>query len=153
TESNVVHELINSVLRHIESSQANILLVDEYAQKVNMAEDSRSELIMDEFMRIFLSIAGKDKIMSDDTVKNYSTKSPVHSLVILFCYIKLFYFTDGMAISYLSFFISRRSKSNERTDEALRCNSSATSLGSNGCDIIYYSHCRGGSILWHCIVR
>src|SRR5699024_9060229 len=49
TESNVVHELINSVMRHIESSQANILLVDEYAKKVNMDEDTRSELIMDEF--------------------------------------------------------------------------------------------------------
>lgn len=82
TESNVVHELINSVMRHIESSQANILLVDEYAQKVNMDEDTRSELIMDEFMRTFLSIAGKDKIMSEDTVKNYSTTSPVHYFVI-----------------------------------------------------------------------
>lgn len=32
-ESNVVHELINSVMRHIESSQANILLVNEYAKR------------------------------------------------------------------------------------------------------------------------
>jgi len=82
TESNIVHELINSVMRHIESSQANILLVDEYAKKVNMDEETRSELIMDEFMRTFLSIAGKDKIISEDTVKNYSTTSPVHYFVI-----------------------------------------------------------------------
>src|SRR5699024_4470357 len=60
----------------------NILLVNEYAQKVNMDEETRSELIMDEFMRTFLSIAGKDKIMSEDTVKNYSTTSPVHYFVI-----------------------------------------------------------------------
>ncbi len=81
-ESNVVHELINSVMRHIESSQANILLVNEYAKKVNMDDKTRSELVMDEFMRTFLSVAGKDKIISEDTVKNYSTSSPIHYFVL-----------------------------------------------------------------------
>lgn len=81
-ESNVVHELINSVMRHIESSQANILLVNEYAKKVNMDDDTRSELVMDEFMRTFLSVAGKDKIILEDTVKNYSTSSPVHYFIL-----------------------------------------------------------------------
>lgn len=81
-ESNVVHELINSVMRHIESSQANILLVNEYAKKVNMDDEVRSELVMDEFMRTFLSVAGKDKIISEDTVKNYSTSSPLHYFVL-----------------------------------------------------------------------
>lgn len=81
-ESNVVHELINSVMRHIESSQANILLVNEYAKKVNMDDEARSELVMDEFMRTFLSVAGKDKIISEDTVKNYSTSSPLHYFVL-----------------------------------------------------------------------
>src|SRR5699024_800099 len=64
TESNVVHELINSVMRHIESSQASILLVDGYAQKVHMEEATRSELIRDELMRTLLSTAGNDQIMS-----------------------------------------------------------------------------------------
>src|SRR5690625_6733268 len=40
-ESNVVHELINSVMRHIETSQANILLVNEYAKKVDMDDEIR----------------------------------------------------------------------------------------------------------------
>ena len=77
-ESNVVHELIHSVMRHIESSQANILLVNEYAKKVEMDDGMRSELIMDEFMKALMSVAGKDKIISEDTVKNNSTTSPIH---------------------------------------------------------------------------
>lgn len=76
-ESNVVHELINSVMRYIETSQANILLVNEYAKKVDMPSEVRSELVMDEFMRTFMSIAGKDKIISESTVNNYSTSSPL----------------------------------------------------------------------------
>lgn len=77
-ESNVVHELINSVMRHIETSQANILLVNEYAKKVDMDNETRSELVMNEFMRTLLSVAGKDKVISEDTVNNYSTTSPLH---------------------------------------------------------------------------
>src|SRR5699024_5770533 len=79
-ESNVVHELINSVMRHIESSQANILLVNEYAKKVEMDDGMRSELIMDEFMKALMSVAGKDKIISEDTVKN---TPPLHQSIIL----------------------------------------------------------------------
>src|SRR5690625_1487642 len=81
-ESNVVHELINSVMRHIETSQANILLVNEYAKKVDMDDEIRSELVMDEFMRTLLSVAGKDKIISEDTVQNYSTTSPSHYFML-----------------------------------------------------------------------
>lgn len=81
-ESNVVHELINSVMRHIETSQANILLVNEYAKKVDMDDNTRSELVMDEFMRTLLSVAGKDKIITEDTVENYSTTSPLHYFVL-----------------------------------------------------------------------
>lgn len=81
-ESNVVHELINSVMRHIETSQANILLVNEYAKKVDMDDETRSELVMDEFMRTLFSVAGKDKVISEDTVENYSTTSPVHYFML-----------------------------------------------------------------------
>lgn len=81
-ESNVVHELINSVMRHIETSQANILLVNEYAKKVDMDDEIRSGLVMDEFMRTLLSVAGKDKIISEDTVQNYSTTSPSHYFML-----------------------------------------------------------------------
>lgn len=81
-ESNVVHELINSVMRHIETSQANILLVNEYAQKVDMPDHIRSDLVMDEFMRTFLSIAGKDKIISEQTINHYSSTSPLEYFVL-----------------------------------------------------------------------
>lgn len=110
-ESNVVHELINSVMRHIESSQANILLVNEYAQKVNMDEDTRSELIMDEFMRTFLSVAGKDKIISEDTVKNYSTTSPVDYFVLSSFFILL---TAWLLVVYHFLYREEASRMKER---------------------------------------
>src|SRR5690625_5835475 len=86
-ESNVVHELINSVMRHVDTSQANILLVNEYAKRVDMDDETRSELVMDEFMRTLFSVAGKDKVISEDTVENYSTTSPVQYSMISITFI------------------------------------------------------------------
>lgn len=77
TESYIIYELLNSVMRHITTSQANILLINEYAKKTPMSDTLRSELISEEFMRSFLSVLGKDKIIAEHSVENIATASPV----------------------------------------------------------------------------
>lgn len=75
-ESNIIHELINSVMRHIQTAQANILLINEYAQQTPMDESTRSKLIIDEFMSSFMSILGRETMISEQTVENIATSSP-----------------------------------------------------------------------------
>src|SRR5690625_2100228 len=75
TESHIIYELINSIMRHIQTAQANILLINEYAQKTTMDEKMRSELVMNEFMSSLMSILGREKIVSEQTVENIATSS------------------------------------------------------------------------------
>lgn len=75
-ESNIVHELINSVMRHIQTAQANILLINEYARKTQMDDETRSELIISEFMSSLMSILGRETILTEQTVENIATSSP-----------------------------------------------------------------------------
>jgi len=76
TESNIIHELINSVMRHIQTAQANILLINEYARLTPMDDETRSELIINEFMSSFMSILGRETILSERTIENIATSSP-----------------------------------------------------------------------------
>lgn len=75
TESHIIYELINSVMRHIQTAQANILLINHYAQQTTMDEQTRSELIMNEFMSSLMSILGRETIISEQTVENIATSS------------------------------------------------------------------------------
>lgn len=87
-DSNVIYQLVDSFMRHIRTSQANILLVNEYAKKLPMSDAERSDLVMDEFIKTFLNVAGKDRLITEEKVENQTTSSPVKFFII-----SLFYLT------------------------------------------------------------
>ncbi|HLQ73061.1 MAG TPA: ABC transporter permease [Bacillota bacterium] len=86
-DSQVVYQLVNSFMRHIRTSQANILLVNEYGKELPITDEERSDLVFDEFIKTFINIASKDKIVTEHTVENKSTSSPVQFFIISLFYI------------------------------------------------------------------
>ncbi|MEJ8778008.1 ABC transporter permease [Pseudogracilibacillus sp. ICA-222130] len=74
-ESIVVKEIVDSVMRHINTSQANILLINHYAKKFIDDKEVRNEFLFEQFMSFFMYALSKDKIVSTDEVTNIATSS------------------------------------------------------------------------------
>lgn len=85
-ESYIVYELLESLMRHITTAQANILLINEYAKKTPMTDSERMQLIQDEFIHSFASVLGKDTLVSEHFVENIATTSP-HNYFTLSAYV------------------------------------------------------------------
>src|SRR5699024_7468044 len=82
TESHLIKELLDSIMRHIRTSQATILMINEQAKRIGMNDEDRQELIFEQFMTSFLNILGKDQVISEEEVTNYAMTSPVHYFAI-----------------------------------------------------------------------
>src|SRR5699024_12610373 len=74
-ESIGVKEIVDSVMRHINTSQANILLINHYAKKFIDDKEVRNEFLFEQFMSFFMYALSKDKIVSTDEVSNIATSS------------------------------------------------------------------------------
>lgn len=77
TDSRLVKQLIDSVARHISTSQANILTIDQYAKKLGMSDDDRRQLMFKQFQTFLLYVIGKDQMLSEEKITNQTTASPV----------------------------------------------------------------------------
>ncbi len=64
-ESHVVNEVIETVVRHIRSSQANILTINHYAENFGMDADQRNELMLNQFISFFLQTLSSDTMMDE----------------------------------------------------------------------------------------
>ena len=73
-ESYVISSVIDTVVRHIRNSQANILTINHYAREFGMNEEAREELIFQEFINQFIQVLSSDTLMDEhQTVQNFST--------------------------------------------------------------------------------
>lgn len=64
-ESHVVNEMIKTVVRHIRSSQANILTINEYAKNFGMDAEEREELMLNQFINFFLQTLSSGTMMDE----------------------------------------------------------------------------------------
>jgi len=64
-ESHVVNEMIKTVVRHIRSSQANILTINEYAKNFGMEAEEREELMLNQFINFFLQTLSSGTMMDE----------------------------------------------------------------------------------------
>lgn len=64
-ESHVVNEMIETVVRHIRSSQANILTINEYAKNFGMDAEAREELMLNQFINFFLQTLSSGAMMDE----------------------------------------------------------------------------------------
>lgn len=73
-ESYVVSGVIDTVVRHIQNSQANILTINHYAKEFGMPEEDRQALIIKEFTNQFIQVLSSHTLMNEyQTSQNIST--------------------------------------------------------------------------------
>lgn len=78
TESYVVKELLDSIARHIRASQANILTINYYAKQLSIDDETRQDMLFNQFTNFLVYTVGKDKIIDEEKITNNATNSPVH---------------------------------------------------------------------------
>src|SRR5690625_5135499 len=78
TESHLIKELIDSVTRHIRTSQANILTINYYAKTLSIDDTSRNDLLFEQFKQFLFYTIGNDKLLIQEEIINLATASPTH---------------------------------------------------------------------------
>lgn len=78
TDSLLVKELVESFTRYIESAQANILTVYDYAKKTDMTDTEFEKYQYDLFIEFTLFTLAKGQLVKEGTVTNIATSSPTH---------------------------------------------------------------------------
>ena len=72
-ESYVISSIIDTVVRHIRNSQANILTINHYAREFGMTDEARQDLIFEEFVSQFIQVLSSDTLMDEhQTAQNLS---------------------------------------------------------------------------------
>lgn len=88
-ESILVHEIIESITRHIRSSQANILTINAYAKELGMSKEQRDELMIEQFNNFLFYTLGSNQIVKERKVDHSSSTNPVHYFGTSFFFIML----------------------------------------------------------------
>ena len=89
TESYMVKELMDSVSRHIRSSQASILTINYYAKEFGMESEERNEFVFGQFQEYLFYTIGRDRVIQEESVVNHATSSPVQYFTISAIFIVL----------------------------------------------------------------
>ncbi len=97
TESFLVKELVESMMRYIAAAQANILTINDYAKKTAMPTEQRQQMMLQQFMDFTLYTLGKDKLLDEEVLTNVATSSPKHYYVLAGWFI-------GLSIWLLAFY-------------------------------------------------
>ncbi|HLR14282.1 MAG TPA: ABC transporter permease [Bacillota bacterium] len=77
-ETELIYQFVRSIMRLIETAQANILTIYAYAEELPMEEAERTDILFDEFKDFFFYTIHKDDILRDDVIQNKATFSPIH---------------------------------------------------------------------------
>ena len=64
-ESYVISSVIDTVVRHIRNSQANILTINHYAREFGMNDEARQDLIFEAFVSQFIQVFSSDTLMNE----------------------------------------------------------------------------------------
>lgn len=88
-DSEITKELIDSMMRHINTSQANILLLNDRAKELNMLPEERQEYLLNQFTSFLLYTTGKNKALSKEKITQHQTTSPIDYYLIAIWFIVL----------------------------------------------------------------
>src|SRR5690625_4764542 len=86
-ESEMTKELIDSLMRHINTSQANILLLNERAKELNMPQDERQAYLFNQFTSFLLYTTGKDKALNKEEMTQHQNTSPINYYAVVIWFI------------------------------------------------------------------
>ncbi|GAA0326457.1 hypothetical protein GCM10008931_17580 [Oceanobacillus oncorhynchi subsp. oncorhynchi] len=76
-ESYMMNETLQSVVRHIRSSQANILAINYYAKQFDMDDEERNDFVFDQFQEFLMYTVGRDQVIRERTLSNQASSSPI----------------------------------------------------------------------------
>lgn len=82
TDSFLVKELVESMMRYISVAQSTILTINEYAKKTDMPKEERQKMMFQQFMDFSLYTLGKDKLLDEEVITNVATSSPTHYYIL-----------------------------------------------------------------------
>jgi ABC-2 type transport system permease protein len=82
TDSFLVKELVESMMRYIAVAQSNILTINDYAKKTDMSKEERQEMMFQQFMDFSLYTLGKGKLLDEEVITNVATSSPTHYYIL-----------------------------------------------------------------------
>lgn len=87
-ESAMVKEIIDSVMRHINTSQANILLINHYAKAIYTNNSERNDYLFEQFLSFLLYALSKDNVLASENIVNQATASTTtyYSISALFMF-------------------------------------------------------------------
>lgn len=77
-DSLLIKEFIDSVVRHIRASQANILTIDHFAQELGIDSELRNDLLFEQFTNFFFYTLDKDRSLNEQKITNYATDTPTY---------------------------------------------------------------------------
>ncbi|WP_424474791.1 ABC transporter permease [Oceanobacillus kimchii] len=75
-ESYMIYETMESVVRHIRSSQANILTMNYYAKQFEMNDNERNDFVFQQFQEFLLYTISREQIIQENELSNQATSSP-----------------------------------------------------------------------------
>ncbi|ALX48258.1 ABC transporter permease [Lentibacillus amyloliquefaciens] len=78
TEAYLIKELLDSIARHIRTSQANILTINFYLKQLPIDNASRQDLLFQQFNNFLIYAVGKDRTIDAEEISNHASSSPVH---------------------------------------------------------------------------
>ncbi len=78
SESYIVKELVESLTKYIESAQANILTVYDYARKTEMSDSDFQTYRYNAFIEFTLFTLAKDQLVKEEVITNIATSSPAN---------------------------------------------------------------------------
>ncbi|MFC4022589.1 ABC transporter permease [Oceanobacillus longus] len=81
-ESYMITELMESVSRHLRSSQANILTINNYAKEFGLDNEARNEFVFQQFQDFLFYTIGRDRVLNEKEISNLATASPVDYFVV-----------------------------------------------------------------------
>lgn len=80
-ESYVISGVIDTVVRHIRNSQANILTINHYAETLGMSDEEREALIFQEFVNQFIQVLSSDTLMDEHEISQNISAGAMYFIV------------------------------------------------------------------------
>ena len=94
----LIRELLNSLTLYIESAQANILTLYDYAKEINMPKPEYEQFQMDQFMNFTMDTLGKNNLLWKVDIQNIVTDTPLNYYAIAALYSLLIIWLVGFYI-------------------------------------------------------
>ncbi len=94
----LIRELLNSLALYIESAQANILTLYDYAKKTNMSKAEYEQFRFDQFMNFTMDTLGKSNLLWKQDIQNIVTDTPLNYYAMAALYSLLIIWVVGFYV-------------------------------------------------------